>query len=1016
MSFPCLGSDPIEIRPLRRKEPVSFETEILPILKQNCLACHSAVEKQGSLVLESPQGILRGGDSGPSAVPGRGAESLLLAVASHVEEPVMPPEENDVEAKNLTPEELGLIQLWIDQGAKGSGGFDQLSPKQWQPLPPGVHPVQAITLTEDGQFVAASRANQIFLYHVPTGQFVAKLADPTLDSDQTTGIAHRDLVQSLAFNVDGELLASGGFRKVKLWRRPRDVELRRIVVKRSATRMALSPDERRLAIATTDHEVQLLNAQSGEQITTLQGHTDAITSLRFTQDGELLISSSLDQTVRFWDLRNVTQQAILETPSPIRDLELLDVKDDESSAVMPRVVTAHEDKRIGVWQWPHEESVSTTDDASNDENVPNESEPNWIQAHSKAVTSLAIDPTNPQQFYSGSLDGTVRRWNLDSNRSVAQLNHGGPINAISVSPDGSRVASAGENARVKLFENGRQIAELRGDVRLAAALNRSQQQLNRANARLGIVKRQLEDAEKDLPKKTEAEKGLSESLAAANEDVAAKQKVVEENLAAKVTAEKAAIEASAIAKDALREKELAEGIAKQADSAVKAAQYRLTRLQQAISSDPQNQALRKVWDSAEQDYKTCQQHASDLSDAVKEPTQRSKKMADAANEMARIVNEVQQPYNDAVAALKTAQSNQNLLSQQHALAAKELIEAKDLIPRRKTLLVQTEKNKASAEQQLRSAREALQTSEQPIHTIAFSRDGSTLVSGGAFERFQTWDGKNGEALSAFAGYSHGIKQLCFLRDGSIVSLSGDDQFRVWDANPAWVLERTLGDESDPGTIAHRATAVDFNHDSTQLLVAGGVPSRSGELHVFDLIGGDRALYLPTAHNDVVYSARFSPDGQKIASAGADRYVRTFEVASSLPLRQFEGHTDYVLGVGWKSDGESIASSSADRTIKLWQSNTGDQQRTINQQLTKHVTSVQFIGDTDTVISSSGDGRVRIHRGSNGGVIRSFRQGSAWIHCVAVTADGKIAASGDADGTVTIWNATNGQVLHELKLD
>ena len=199
---------PIPVANVQRAEPVVFEKDILPILQKNCLACHSLTEKQGDLVLESPQGILKGGDTGPAAVPGRGAESLLLKVAAHQVEPVMPPEGNDVAAKPLTSQELGLLKLWIDQGARGSSGVATLSPQKWQALAKSVGPVYAVAVTPDGQYVAASRANQLFLYHVPTGKLVTRLSDSALASGENDpAIAHRDLVQSLAISVDGDLLA-----------------------------------------------------------------------------------------------------------------------------------------------------------------------------------------------------------------------------------------------------------------------------------------------------------------------------------------------------------------------------------------------------------------------------------------------------------------------------------------------------------------------------------------------------------------------------------------------------------------------------------------------------------------------------------------------------------------------------------------------------------------------------------------------------------------------------------------
>ena len=203
---------PISIAAINRSEPIDFELEVLPIFRRSCLACHSTSEANGSLVLETPATILKGGDSGPAVVAKNGAESLLLKVAAHQADPIMPPPDNDVGAKTLTTQELGLLKLWIDQGATGIVR-GVISPQNWRPLPRGVNPIYATTLTRDGQFAAAGRANQICIYHVPSGQLVTKLTDPALveaSADPRPGIAHRDLVQSLTFNRAGDLLASGG--------------------------------------------------------------------------------------------------------------------------------------------------------------------------------------------------------------------------------------------------------------------------------------------------------------------------------------------------------------------------------------------------------------------------------------------------------------------------------------------------------------------------------------------------------------------------------------------------------------------------------------------------------------------------------------------------------------------------------------------------------------------------------------------------------------------------------------
>ena len=159
-----LHADPTEIATIKRRSDVDFEKEILPILRKNCLACHNSTDAESDLILETPATIRQGGIDGPAAIPKKGSESLLILLASRAQESFMPPDDNDVGAKKLTPAELGLIKLWIDQGAEGEVSGSR-GPVNWQPLPPGVNPIYSVAISADGQYAAAGRANQIFLYH-----------------------------------------------------------------------------------------------------------------------------------------------------------------------------------------------------------------------------------------------------------------------------------------------------------------------------------------------------------------------------------------------------------------------------------------------------------------------------------------------------------------------------------------------------------------------------------------------------------------------------------------------------------------------------------------------------------------------------------------------------------------------------------------------------------------------------------------------------------------------------------
>ena len=149
---------PLQVAQLERDTPVDYTTEILPLLKQNCLACHHAKEAEGGLVLETLDTIVKGGDSGTALVAGKSAESLLFTRAVGGDDPLMPPEDNGVGAKSLSPEQLGLLKLWIDQGAK-AGKASTVESIQWQPIPESIRTVYSLQVSPDGNFAVVGRGN-----------------------------------------------------------------------------------------------------------------------------------------------------------------------------------------------------------------------------------------------------------------------------------------------------------------------------------------------------------------------------------------------------------------------------------------------------------------------------------------------------------------------------------------------------------------------------------------------------------------------------------------------------------------------------------------------------------------------------------------------------------------------------------------------------------------------------------------------------------------------------------------
>ncbi|MCC7422282.1 MAG: PSD1 domain-containing protein [Planctomycetaceae bacterium] len=91
-----------------------FEKRIRPIFAVYCYECHSGEsgKSEGSLVVDTRDGLLKGGDSGPALVAGEPDKSLILKAVRHSDESLkMPPQ------KKLSSGEISDLETWIRQGA-----------------------------------------------------------------------------------------------------------------------------------------------------------------------------------------------------------------------------------------------------------------------------------------------------------------------------------------------------------------------------------------------------------------------------------------------------------------------------------------------------------------------------------------------------------------------------------------------------------------------------------------------------------------------------------------------------------------------------------------------------------------------------------------------------------------------------------------------------------------------------------------------------------------------------------
>ena len=97
---------------------VSFSKEIYPLLKQSCTKCHGKGKAKGGFSIETREQLLAGGDTGASVVVGDSAESYLVELVAGIDPNNVMPQKGS----KFTPEQVGLVRAWIDQGLKWEEG------------------------------------------------------------------------------------------------------------------------------------------------------------------------------------------------------------------------------------------------------------------------------------------------------------------------------------------------------------------------------------------------------------------------------------------------------------------------------------------------------------------------------------------------------------------------------------------------------------------------------------------------------------------------------------------------------------------------------------------------------------------------------------------------------------------------------------------------------------------------------------------------------------------------------
>lgn len=302
--------------------------------------------------------------------------------------PTMPPE-----GEKLTAAEVDVLARWIAQGATDDSPPDGLGTRRpgQPPIYQSLPSVPSIALSPDGSKLAVAGHHEVLIHKGDGSEIVGRWLG---DSPR---------IESLQFSRDGQWLAACGgspseFGEIQVW----EVSSGRLVRSIRAGNdtllgVAWSDDAKRLAVGGADRLVRAFEAETGKQIMQCDNHIDWVFGTAFVRDGSKLISVSRDKGVKLIDVATG---------------HLID------DAAIPR------DPILAVARHPQEDTVAFTG----------------------LIGRVRLHRMAPR-------GGRLKEGDNREESSIREFEHMGTnLYAVAFSPDGNRLACAGQSGEVRIFE------------------------------------------------------------------------------------------------------------------------------------------------------------------------------------------------------------------------------------------------------------------------------------------------------------------------------------------------------------------------------------------------------------------------------------------------------------------------------------------------------------------------------------------------------------------------------------
>jgi len=286
-----------------------------------------------------------------------------------------------------------------------------------------------------------------------------------------------------------------------------------------------------------------------------------------------------------------------------------------------------------------------------------------------------------------------------------------------------------------------------------------------------------------------------------------------------------------------------------------------------------------------------------------------------------------------------------------------------------------------------------------VWSAVFSPDDEhVLIVGG--RRARLWSLRDGQEAMSYSPHS-GVVAAGFSPDGrQVVTASRDGSAKIWDAANGQVLHKLVGGHRGPVYSAQYAP------DGSRVLTA----SDDGTARIWDPETGLIVEDSPTfSHEAAIRAAHYMPDGRRIVTVSDDRTAVIWDVVTGERLQVLAGHDAALLCVAFSPQGRLVVTGSRDQTSRVWSAETGEELAIIVGH-TDEVTSVAVSPDGNRVLTGSGDQTVKLWDAivsvddQHLREVLTLKGHQDAVTSVRFSPDGQSVVTASRDGTAILWEA------------